>query len=183
MQKFQPVRIRIKSGEELGIREALVQDAADLLRYVDAISQESDNLTFGPGEFGITLAQEEEYLAAQQRRSNAIYLLGLIDGEIVASLSFAGGARRRIKHAGEFGMSVLKEHWNRGIGTMMLSAFLDWCRCKEEIRKVNLRVRVDNDAAIHLYENVGFKREGRISREFQIEGQFFDTLCMGLEID
>ena len=66
---------------------------------------------------------------------------------------------------------------------MMLSAFLDWCRCKEEIRKVNLRVRVDNDAAIHLYENVGFKREGRISREFQIEGQFFDTLCMGLEID
>jgi RimJ/RimL family protein N-acetyltransferase len=183
MQKLQPVRIRLESGEELEIREAVAKDAADLLRFLDAISGESDNLTFGPGEFFITLDQEEEYLAAQQRRSNAIHLLGLIDQKIVATLSFAGGGRQRIKHTGEFGMSVLKEHWNKGIGTTMLSTFLTWCRGTKEIRKVNLRVRVDNRAAIHLYEKMGFKHEGRISREFQIEGQFFDTFCMGLEID
>lgn len=183
MQKFQPVRLRLKSGQELEIREAVAEDADNLLRYVEAISGESDNLTFGPGEFSVTLAQEEEYLTAQQKRSNSIYLLGLVDNEIATSLSFAGRVRKRMKHAGELGMSVRKMQWNKGIGTVMISTFLEWCRQTEEIRKVNLKVRVDNLVAFHLYEKAGFKVEGRISREFQIEGQFIDTLVMGLEID
>ena len=183
MPKFQPVRLKLKSGEELEIREAVPEDAASVLRYTDYISGESDNLTFGPGEFGITLAQEEEYLRAQTKLSNSIYLLGLLNGEVVASLSFAGGARPRIKHAGEFGMSVLKAHWNKGIGTTMLAAFLDWCRGTKEIRKVNLRVRVDNHAAIHLYKKAGFTTEGRKSREFQIGDGFIDSFLLGLELD
>lgn len=183
MPKFQPISISLKNGETLEIREATTEDAASLLRFVDAVSGESENLTFGPGEFGITLAQEESYLAAQQKLSNSIYLLGLINGEIVSTLSFAGGLRPRIKHGGEFGISVRKPHWNKGIGRAMLSSFLAWCRQTGEIRKVNLRVRVDNQAAIHLYEQAGFKIEGRRSREFQINGQFVDIFLMGLEID
>lgn len=183
MQKFQPVRISLKTGEELEIREAVPEDARSLLAYVEAVSGESDNLTFGPGEFGITLAQEEEYLAALVKRSNAIYLVGLIDGEIVANLSFAGGQRRRMQHAGEFGMSVRKRHWNKGIGQALLAAFLTWCRNSGAIRKVNLRVWVDNSAAIHLYEKFGFKVEGRRTREFQLAGEFADVFFMGLELD
>ncbi|NLA57464.1 MAG: hypothetical protein GX855_00940 [Firmicutes bacterium] len=33
------------------------------------------------------------------------------------------------------------------------------------IRKVNLRVRTDNQAAIHLYKKMGFREEGRITKE------------------
>ena len=183
MGKFQPKRLRLKSGEELEIREARSADAASLVQYVEAVSGESDNLTFGPGEFELTAAQEAEYLEAMAKRSNAIHLLGLLDGEIVASLSFAGGLRSRMRHAGEFGMSVRRMHWNKGIGNVMLSVFLDWCRRSEEIRKVNLRVRVDNHAAIHLYEKHGFKLEGRKTREFLLAGVFVDVLYMGLEID
>lgn len=80
-------------------------------------------------------------------------------------------------------MSVLKAHWNKGIGTTMLAAFLDWCRGTKEIRKVNLRVRVDNHAAIHLYKKAGFTTEGRKSREFQIGDGFIDSFLMGLELD
>lgn len=183
MQKFQPRRIRLKTGEELVIREATPQDAAGLLDYVEAISGESDNLTFGPGEFDLTLAQEQEYLAAVQKRSTAIYLVGFLGDELVASLSFTAGLRKRMSHAGEFGMSVRKSHWNKGIGAAMLGAFLDWCRHTGEIRKVNLRVRVDNQAAIHLYTKFGFKLEGRRSREFYLGGEFKDIFLMGLEID
>lgn len=183
MSKFKPLHIRLKSGEELEIREASPSDAPGLLSYVEAISGESDNLTFGPGEFNMTLAQEKEFLAAMEKRSNAIYLLGLLDGEIVAGLSFMGGMRRRMSHAGEFGMSVRKAHWNKGIGAAMLSTFLGWCRRTREIRKVNLRVRVDNRAAIHLYSKFGFQLEGRRTREFMIDGRFVDVFFMGLDID
>ncbi|HPT84112.1 MAG TPA: GNAT family protein [Limnochordia bacterium] len=183
MEKFPPRRFRLKTGEEIEIREAAPQDAGALLDYVEAISAESDNLTFGPGEFALTLTQEQEYLAAMQKRSNSIYLVGFLGEELVSSLSFAGGLRRRMIHAGEFGMSVRKGHWNKGIGAAMLGAFLDWCRHTGEIRKVNLRVRVDNQAAIHLYTKFGFKLEGRRSREFYLGGEFKDIFLMGLEID
>ncbi|MGI6647469.1 MAG: GNAT family N-acetyltransferase [Limnochordia bacterium] len=52
-----------------------------------------------------------------------------------------------------------------------------------QLRQIVLHRRVDNQAAIHLYEKLGFQVEGRRSREFFIDGQFIDTLCMGLEID
>lgn len=52
-----------------------------------------------------------------------------------------------------------------------------------QLRRIVLHRRVDNQAAIHLYEKLGFQVEGRRSREFFIDGQFIDTLCMGLEID
>ena len=55
MAKFVPITVRLKSGEELVIREAAPEDAATLLDFVDQVSRESDYLTFGPGEFGITL--------------------------------------------------------------------------------------------------------------------------------
>jgi RimJ/RimL family protein N-acetyltransferase len=183
MAKFQPVSVKLKDGGELLIREAAPEDGEALLEYLDAVSGESDNLTFGPGEFGVTLAEEQEYLRKMQERKNGIYLLGILDGEIAATLSFAAGGRPRIAHVGEFGMSVRQPHWHRGIGTALLSAFLDWCHETGIIRKVNLRVRADNQRAMALYEKCGFKVEGRMSRDMRVHGGFVDTVLMGKEID
>ena len=183
MAKFVPITVRLKSGEELVIREAAPEDAAALLDFVDQVSRESDYLTFGPGEFGITLEREQEFLETVRHKPNAIFLIGLLGHEVVASLSFAGGGRPRIAHVGEFGMSVRKAYWEMGIGTAMLKAFLDWARQTGVIRKVNLRVRVDNPRAIALYEKCGFRVEGRISRKMQVNGKFYDTLLMGKAID
>ncbi|MBO0797135.1 MAG: GNAT family N-acetyltransferase, partial [Ktedonobacteraceae bacterium] len=91
--------------------------------------------------------------------------------------------RPRTRHAGEFGISVLRKYWNLGIGGRMLTYLIDWARQSGIIRKINLRVRVDNLPAIHLYEKHGFVREGHITREFYLHGQFVDSYVMGLEID
>ena len=45
--------ITLKSGLELEIRIPTVEDAQPVLNFIDIISTESDNLTFGPGEFDI----------------------------------------------------------------------------------------------------------------------------------
>ena len=60
-----------------------------------------------------------------------------------------------MQHAGEFGMSVRKRHWNKGIGQALLAAFLTWCRNSGAIRKVNLRVWVDNLSLIHISAGLG----------------------------
>ena len=65
----------------------------------------------------------------------------------------------------------------------MLAYLLVWARHTHIIRKINLRMRVDNLSAIHLYEKYGFVREGRRTREFYLHGQFVDVFLMGLQLD
>lgn len=164
------------------IREAHPNDAQGLLDYVNQISGESDNLTFGKGEFEITLQEQIKFIGSFCQLDNAIYLIAMDDEKIVGSLNFNAGRRKRIEHAGEFGISVLKDYWGKGIGTMLMNYMIDWAKSTKKIRKLNLRVRTDNHNAIALYKKFGFEIEGCISREFQIDNQFYDTYFMGLKI-
>lgn len=176
-------RLILSDGAELVIREATKADAANLIDYVHAISYESDFLTFGPGEFGITLEAEEEFIERCRQADNWIMLIAEIEGCIVGNLVFSGGARPRTKHSGEMGVSVLKKHWGKGIGRELISYLLEWSKETGIVRKINLRVREDNERAIRLYERLGFVNEGVITRDLCVNGRFYSSIQMGLEID
>lgn len=169
-------------GRTLVIRAARVSDAELLVDYVEGVSGESDFLTFGPGEFAITLEKEREYLEAIAKSPNECYLVALIDGNLVATINFKGGPRPRIRHAGELGISVRKAEWGKGIGCFLMEALIAWARSTGTIRKLDLRVRVDNARAIGLYRKLGFEVEGRIRDELQINGRYYDLYAMGLVI-
>ncbi len=79
-------------------------------------------------------------------------------------------------------MSVRKDFWGLGIGGLMLDVLIDWAKQGQTIKKINLRVRTDNQRAISLYEKNGFVREGTISREILLNSQYFDHHWMGLEL-
>ena len=164
------------------IRKAQANDAKSLLDYVNQVSGESDNLTFGKGEFKLSVQEEIAFIETLNQTDNAIYLIALDDEKIVGSLNFSPGSRKRIEHKGEFGISVLKDYWGKGIGTSLMNSMLDWAKNTKKIRKLNLRVRTDNYHAISLYKKFGFEIEGCVSREFQIDNQFYDTYFMGLKI-
>ena len=117
------------------------------------------------------------------RSDTHLYLIAEVDGEMAGMLHFQPGKRKRNAHAGEFGISVRKKYWGMSIGRQLLQALLQWARQTGKIRKINLRVRTDNERAIRLYRSVGFKVEGTISREFCIDGRFYDAHWMGIELD
>ncbi len=100
----------------------------------------------------------------------------------MSALTFTAGERPRVRHRGEFGISVRKEYWGLGIASLMLDRLLDWARRSGIVTKINLRVRVDNLRAIRLYERKGFVREGTISREAVVDGEYFSDYHMGLEL-
>jgi len=173
---------RLKRGLGLLIREVVVADASALLRYVEGISGESKYLNMGPGDFDWTQAEEEAFIRNCRATDNRLFLLGEIEGRIVALLSFVGGRRPRIRHAGEFSLSVRKSFWGLGIGSLMIDALLDWARGTGIVTKVNLRVRADNERAIRLYERKGFRHEGTNRRAILLDGTYYDHLCMGLDL-
>ena len=176
-------RIRhLKDGREILIREAAVADAHTVLDYVEGRSGESDFLTFGPGEFELSEAAEEDFLRKCRESDNHLYILGLIDDTVVSTLNFSAGQRPRVRHSGEFGMSVRKQYWGLGIGSLMLETLIDWARDTRIVKKLNLRVRTDNHRAIQLYEHRGFVKEGTIRKEILINDTYCDLHWMGLEL-
>lgn len=177
------MRIKIKNGKSVLIREARSSDASRILEYIDRISCESDFLTFGQGEFEMSIEQEEQFLDSIARQNNALFIIAEIDSKIIGTASFSGGARPRISHIGELSVSVLKEYWGNGIGTELVKYIIDWCKNSGIIKKINLIVRNDNFSAIHVYKKLGFTEEGVITREFQIKSEFYSALFMGYIID
>ena len=60
---------------------------------------------------------------------------------------------------------------------------IDWGIESNVVKKINLRVREDNYVAIGLYKKLGFKNEGIITRDFYIDGEYYNSISMGLELE
>lgn len=182
MPSVQPLTFRLKNGSPATVREAEPADARDIIAFVNAVGGESDFLTLGRDEFELTEAEEAEFLCKCQEADNQLYLVATLDGAVVATMHFESGRRVRVRHSGEFGMSVRKAHWGQGIGSALLDTLLVWAAQTAIIKKINLRVRADNERAIRLYEAKGFKHEGTLTNELLIDGRYYDLYAMGLNL-
>ncbi len=178
-----PKNIKLRNDQILIIREAEKKDAPQVLEYVNKIAGETDYLTFGPGEFNLSIEQEEEFIEDHLVSDNKLFIIAEVDEILAGALTFAGGNRKRIQHTGEFGCSVLEKYWGLGIATKLVEALVKWAELSGVIKKINLKVRADNMRAINLYKRLGFCQEGFITREHHTSGQFYDSLFMGLQID
>ena len=128
------------------------------------------------------MEQEKNYFSKLKDDKDNIFVIGLINGEIVVVSDMSTGRRKRMRHAGEIHISVQKKYWNHGIGRIILSELIKWCKEIRKLRKINLDVKEGNTSAIHLYTSLGFQEEGRVSRGYQIDGEFYFLICMGLEL-
>lgn len=173
---------KMKDGRPFEIRKVQVEDAQALIDYINLVAGESDNLTFGDGEFGMTLESEISFLKTYETNDNGAMFLALLDGEIISCMSYGGGKRIRTRHAGEFGISVKKKYWNRGIAHHMLKVLIGWAEASPYCEKMNLRVREDNTKAIQLYEKFGFVKEGLLLKEMKIDGKYINCYFMGRDI-
>ncbi|MFC8687446.1 GNAT family N-acetyltransferase [Brevibacillus porteri] len=174
---------KLKSGQNVIIRLAELADAEALVAFIHRVSGETDHLSFGSQEWTVTPDEQKENIQRCLEAHNQLCLIAEVDGRIVGNLTFRGGTRSRTQHVGEFGISVLKEFWGSGVGRLLLESLLEWAKQSKVIRKINLKVRSDNDAAIRLYKKLGFKEFGTLTREFMIDDTFYDCLYMGIDID
>lgn len=165
------------------LRHATPEDAGAILAYLRQMGGESEFVTFGAEGIPLGEEAEAEHIAKVAGSDNAIFLLAVAGGQIVGALTFAGGERARLRHVGEFGVSVLRAWWGRGVASALIREMLAWARRSGVVRKINLKVRVDHERGIALYERLGWVHEGRTTRDMWIDGHFHDALYMGQEID
>lgn len=165
------------------IRKATEADAGQLIAYMDRLAQEPGvNLPLRPGSFQMTLEQEREWIRQHTTQDNALLLVVEAEGEIVGALHCEGSADLFTRHNVSFGVSLRADYRGKGIGTQLISECLAWARSKPYVRRVQLEVFANNEAAIQLYERLGFLTEGWRERAYYIDNHYVDTYLMSQQI-
>lgn len=173
----------LKNNEELLIREARPEDAVGLNEFLRTIILETDQFGFESDEFVITDEQQAHTISMFSGADNSTMLVAVMNNKIVGSLSFRGGSSKKFRHAGEFGVQVLRDYWNLGIGKKLVEHLISWGKENKSIYKISLRVRTDNENAIHLYKKLGFKEEGILENEMMSKGILYNLMYMGLMVN
>jgi len=179
MSRTPPQRHELKTGETAVVRTAALDDAAAVLAVAGSIS-EGDTFTISlPGEFDMTVEQEKVWLEKHLNDPGNLALVAEVSGSIIGVLNFQSGSRQRVAHQGTFGVSVLEEWRDRGIGRALIVTLLDWATGNPCIEKVCLEVFANNDRAITLYHRLGFREEGRRSKSIKLgPDEYVDDILM-----
>lgn len=163
------------------IREAKPTDAEQLIAYVQRLSEEPDsNIELSPGEFTLSIAEEEEILTNYALSENSIYLVAELEGKIIGSLNCKGSRRQAIRHVVTLGMSVDQAWRGKGIGGELVANAIQWAKGTGMVSRIELFVFERNEVAIHLYRKYGFEVEGRRRRAIYRDGKYLDDLIMAL---
>ena len=74
----------------------------------------------------------------------------------------------KMRHRANVGIALLREFWDRGIGTQMFMEMEKAAR-ERNVRQMELEVLEGNDRAIHLYEKMGFRLVGSRPDAFMMQ--------------
>lgn len=163
------------------IEKATAADAVEILEYLKQVGGETDNLTFGAEGLPFTPASEAAYIRQIENSCDDVMLVAKENGKIVGNASL-NRLPRRMGHRGEFSVTVLKDYWNRGIGSRLLDEILSFAKA-HAFEIIDLQVRSDNLPAIRLYHKFGFQKVGTHPAFFKIGGEeiAFDYMCLRMK--
>lgn len=162
------------------IEKASCADAKAYLSYMKQLGGETDNLTFGAEGLSSTVEQEADALRQLEGSRDEVLFVAKDGGRIIGDASLSR-MPRRMQHRGDFGVGVLREYWNCGIGSRLLAEVIRFAK-ENAFDGIDLQVRSDNAAARHLYEKFGFQTYGTHPCFFQINAQDipFDLMYLKL---
>jgi RimJ/RimL family protein N-acetyltransferase len=164
------------------IREAQPSDASQIIQYIQRLSKEPvSNIVISPGEFNPSVEEEAKIISEFASSENSILLVAEMDGKIIGTLNCRGRSdRKAIHHSVAIGMSVDQDWRGQGIGTLLMTNFIDWARETGFIKRIELMVFERNEIAIHLYQKFGFEIEGKHRKAIFRDGMYLDNLTMAL---
>lgn len=112
--------------------------------------------------------------------SDGCYNLVAVSGEHVIGMltvdTFPNRPRRR--HVGRIGISVSEAWQGKGVGKALMRAGVDLSDKWLNLTRLELEVYSDNEAAIRLYEQFGFEREGVLRQHAFRDGRYVDSIMM-----
>ena len=112
----------------------------------------------------------------------------LEDGTVIGCAGLTVCSNPRMRHVGsvglyvhtdyQVGLYVHTDYQNQGVGTALMKVLLDLADNWLMLVRVELEVYADNERAIHLYEKLGFEKEGLLRMTTVRSGRYVDDCKM-----
>ena len=160
------------------LRSPAEADAQGMIDMMLGCYAETEFLSCTPEEFQVSVQDEISFMKRFEMSERECMISAFVDGKLVgnASVRQVGGVKR-VRHRANLGISVLKDYWGRGIGSMLMDAAIQTAQ-SAGYAQIELQVAADNERAIRLYERFGFETYGRCPRALKREGSYADELEM-----
>ncbi len=159
------------------IREITTTDAPSFLDLCRQLDRETTFMMYEPGERTTSVEQQQSMIAEVLASVNSTIIVAEVDGDLVGYVAASGGEFNRIRHSAYVVAGVRQGFAGQGIGTLLFSALDAWA-VSHSVHRLELTVRVDNEAAIRLYKRMGFDVEGARRHSLLVDGEYVDELCM-----
>ena len=162
-------------------KEALASDAEGLLKHLQSVGSETDNLSYGKDTFSISPEREAKFINRFYNSEKDLMLVALDGDTVVGNAIVERNKILRYNHRAEISITVLKDYWGQGIGSELMRRMISFAE-NTGARILYLEVRADNTRAISLYEKFGFKSIGIYPDFFKINGNYYDASLMMLKL-
>lgn len=174
---------KLKNGKTLIVRKPVIEDAKAIINVISVADTETKFLARNPDEFHITEDEEKVFINNVLNDSDMEWFVAEYDGKVIGNCSVGLVNKNvRYRHRAEVTFVILKDYWGLGIGGKLMQQCIEWCKNKN-ITQIELAVVVNNEHAIKMYENFGFKIIGTIPKAMRYpDGTFVDENLMVLEL-
>jgi RimJ/RimL family protein N-acetyltransferase len=165
-----------KDSKAIILRSPEISYAKEMLAYLYKSAGETNNLSRYPQEISMNLEDEKKYISKQLESEKSFDISAFVDGKLIGnSTVFGVGDKIKTMHRAGYGISILKEYWNMGIGTMLTEYCVE--KAKEiGYEQIELSVLTDNTGAVNIYEKNGFKLCGTIENAEKLKDGSYQNL-------
>ena len=176
-------KVILKNGKEALLRNGTAADGQAVFEVFNLTHEETDFLLSYSDENSYNAEEEAAFLDEKTKSENEIEMVALVDGKIVGLAGIEKvGAKYKLCHRADLGISIAKDYWGLGLGKALISACIQ-CAKEAGYSQLELDVVTDNERAIALYKSFGFIEYGRNPQGFNSRFTGFQELVyMRLEL-
>jgi RimJ/RimL family protein N-acetyltransferase len=165
-------RVRLKDGREVAIRPLTAEDNEKIYEMFASMSEEA--LRWGMPPY--TRERIERWM---RNIENLIILGAEHDRRLIGYAQIGQSSNPRRRGIAGLAIYLHQDYQGVGLGTEMTGLLLEAAE-EHGVHKVNLETVADNEAAMRLFEKMGFEVEGRIRDSYRgADGGYHDIIAMG----
>ncbi|OGK38345.1 hypothetical protein A3F03_02140 [Candidatus Roizmanbacteria bacterium RIFCSPHIGHO2_12_FULL_41_11] len=174
--------VQLVNNQKVSFRYPSINDVNTLRTFINKLSKE-DTFIIMSGEI-ISVREESAYLKKNLKKiaqGDMVILICESAGRIIGSASVERNTqkRKRARHVGSFGISLLPEFRGQGLGKRLMEEALTEAKKRiVGLKMVTLDVFAPNSTAIDLYRKIGFQEVGGIPQGILFHGQYVDLIIM-----
>ncbi len=159
------------------IRKIRIEDAEQFIDLNKKLVSETDFLLLNSNESSLTIETQKKLIKDFNINNNKVVFVIEIDKNLIGFIGGTKGVYKKNEHVLTIAIGILQEYNGIGYGKNLLKYIEGWA-IENDVKRLELTVRNDNERAVNLYKKFGFDIEGIKLKSLKINDKYFDEFYM-----